>query len=73
MLEADARQLAADIHAAGGNCELQIWPDQMHVFQALPRMSPEAPKAMSHVRRFIADSLPDNRNTSAADLVERAV
>lgn len=57
MLEADARQLDTDIRAAGGDCELQIWPDQMHVFQALPRMSPEAPKAMAHVKRFIADVL----------------
>lgn len=66
MLEADARKLAADIDRAGGSCELQIWPDQMHVFQALPRMSPEAPKAMAHVKRFITDSL---RTTIAAEAV----
>lgn len=65
MLEGDARQLAADILAAGGNCELQIWPDQMHVFQALPRMSPEAAKAMAHVTRFIADTLRDNTIAAA--------
>ncbi len=60
MLQDDARQLAADISAAGGSCELQVWPDQMHVFQALPRISPEAPKAMAHVQRFIAKSLRDD-------------
>ena len=38
MLAADAIALADDIRAAGGECELQIWPDQVHVFQALPRI-----------------------------------
>lgn len=69
MLEADARRLAADIAAAGGSCELQIWPDQMHVFQALPRMSPEAPRAMAQVRRFIADAVSTNLNTPAVEAV----
>ena len=56
MLQEDARQLAADIRTAGGRCELQVWPHQVHVFQALPRMSPEATKAMLEaqvpLRRF---------------------
>ena len=53
--------LAADIQAAGGRCELQIWPHQVHVFQALPRMTPEAAKAMAYVARFIAHALQDAR------------
>jgi epsilon-lactone hydrolase len=57
MLVADARQLASDISAAGGACELQVWPDQVHVFQALPRLTPEAAPAMRHVAQFIAESL----------------
>jgi monoterpene epsilon-lactone hydrolase len=57
MLLADARRLAADIRAGGGRCELQVWPDQVHVFEALPRLSPEAAKAMAHVARFINTSL----------------
>lgn len=57
MLAADAERLAADITAAGGNCELQVWPDQVHVFQALPRLSPEAGRAMAYVAKFVADSL----------------
>jgi acetyl esterase/lipase len=60
MLVADARRLAADISAAGGSCLLQVWPDQVHVFQALPRLSPEAAKAMAHVARFIETSLRAN-------------
>lgn len=61
MLQDDARELAADIRAAGGRCELQIWPHQVHVFQALPRMTPEAAKAMAYVARFIAHALQDTR------------
>lgn len=36
--------------AAYASC---AWPDQMHVFQALPRMTPEAAKAMTYVAQFI--------------------
>jgi acetyl esterase/lipase len=61
MLVADARTLAADITAAGGDCELQVWPDQVHVFQALPRLTPEAAPAMRRVAVFVADSLCDKR------------
>ena len=46
--------------AAGGECELQVWPDQVHVFQALPRLTPEAAPAMRNIARFIAESLGDN-------------
>jgi epsilon-lactone hydrolase len=60
MLLADARHLAADIRAGGGRCTLQVWPDQVHVFQALPRLSPEAVKAMAHVARFVDTSMRDN-------------
>ncbi|MGW0161640.1 alpha/beta hydrolase [Mycobacterium sp. NPDC003323] len=60
MLLADARQLAADITTAGGNCELEVWPDQVHVFQALPKLSPEAVPAMRRVKHFIAQSLQHN-------------
>jgi acetyl esterase/lipase len=64
MLQDDARQLAADIQTAGGRCELQIWPHQVHVFQALPRMTPEAAKAVAYVARFIAHALQDARATT---------
>jgi monoterpene epsilon-lactone hydrolase len=57
MLVTDARHLAADIRAGGGSCELRVWPDRVHVFQALPRLSPEATKAMAHVARLIDTSL----------------
>jgi len=61
MLQDDARQLASDIRTAGGRCELQIWPHQMHVFQAMPRMTPDAAKAMANVARFITHVMQDAR------------
>lgn len=60
MLQADARTLAADIRSAGGTSELQVWPDQVHVFQALPRLTPEAVPAMRKITAFIADALRHN-------------
>lgn len=65
MLAADAHQMTADIRAAGGECELQVWPDQVHVFQALPRLSPEAASAMRHAATFIAELLIGNTVTAA--------
>lgn len=60
MLQADARRLARDISTAGGTVDLQIWPDQVHVFQALPKLSPEAAAAMRRITAFIAQSLQHN-------------
>ena len=66
MLVADSRRLAADIAAAGGDCELQVWPDQVHVFQALPRLTPEAAPAMRKVASYISAALADTTTTRAA-------
>lgn len=60
FLLADSRHLAADIRAAGGRCTLQVWPDQVHVFQALPRLTPEAAKAMAHVASFVETALQEH-------------
>jgi epsilon-lactone hydrolase len=60
MLQADARTLHSDIRAAGGSAELQVWPDQVHVFQALPRLTPEAAPAMRKVTAFVRESLRHN-------------
>ncbi len=65
MLAGDAIALAESLRAAGGEAHLQIWPDQVHVFQALPRLTPEAAPAMRDVAGFIADVL-------AEPLVEQA-
>lgn len=68
MLSADARQLARDAAAAGGSCVLEIWPHQMHVFQALPVLIPEARPALRVAANFIDNILcPDHSvGTNAA-------
>jgi len=60
ILAADAIALADDIRSAGGDCELQIWSDQVHVFQALPRLTPEAAPAMQEIAAFATQSLCGN-------------
>ncbi len=60
FLLTDARHLAADIRTGGGRCTLQVWPDQVHVFQALPRLTPEATKAMALAANFIGKALRDS-------------
>jgi acetyl esterase/lipase len=66
MLAADAFALADGIRSAGGACELEVWPDQVHVFQALPRLTPEARPAMSRITAFIAQVLRDKTIQEAA-------
>lgn len=55
MLLGDARAAHRMISDAGGDSELQIWPGQMHVFQALPTMIPEAGPALAAAARFITE------------------
>jgi epsilon-lactone hydrolase len=57
MLAADAHRVARDIQAAGGRCQLTVWPDQVHVFQALPRLAPEAARAMDQAAAFVGEAL----------------
>ncbi|AQA01608.1 acetyl hydrolase [Mycobacterium sp. MS1601] len=63
MLAADAHHLAQNW---SGDCRLQVWPDQVHVFQALPRLTPEARPAMQEVASFIRDALAHNTVDSIA-------
>lgn len=60
ILAADAIALAEDVRTAGAVCELEVWPDQVHVFQALPRLTPEAAPAMHRIAAFISRSVRDN-------------
>lgn len=57
MLAADAEHLADALRGAGGRCELQVWPDQMHVFQALPVLVPEAEIALGRAAAFLTAEL----------------
>ncbi|GAB19464.1 putative hydrolase [Gordonia effusa NBRC 100432] len=53
MLADDARHVADEVTKHGGTATLEIWPAMMHVFQALPRLGPDADAALLRVRDFI--------------------
>ncbi|MGB8404997.1 MAG: alpha/beta hydrolase [Mycobacterium sp.] len=62
MLSADSRYLDAEIRRAGGVSALEVWPGMVHVFQALPRLVPEADAALRRAAAFIATALADNQS-----------
>jgi epsilon-lactone hydrolase len=49
----DAEHLADVLIEIGVSCELQIWPGQMHVFQVLHMLLPEARAAIRDAGRFV--------------------
>ncbi|MEB3032895.1 alpha/beta hydrolase [[Mycobacterium] nativiensis] len=61
MLSADSRYLDAEIRRNGGVSTLEVWPGMVHVFQALPRLAPEARPALRRVAAFIAQAFDDQR------------
>jgi len=67
MLSADARHLQRMLREGGRSCELEVWPGQMHVFQALPLIIPEAGLALHRAAAFVADVM--TRTTNTADKV----
>ena len=72
MLAADAIELARSLDEAGAHCELEIWPGQMHVFQALSRILPEAEEALDRAGRFLVDQLDVAERRAGLRLVEGA-
>ncbi|MEB3020801.1 alpha/beta hydrolase [[Mycobacterium] crassicus] len=56
MLSADSRYLDAEIRRHGGVSTLEVWPGMVHVFQALPRLAPEAKPALRRAAAFIAQA-----------------
>jgi acetyl esterase/lipase len=61
MLSADARHLDAELRRNGGTSTLEVWPGMVHVFQALPRLAPEAVPALRRVAAFISGVYADQR------------
>lgn len=53
VLRTEAEAFADALERAGVDCELQVWKGQMHVFQILNRVLPEASAAMRVAARFI--------------------
>jgi acetyl esterase/lipase len=57
----DAREIHSRISAAGGRSDLQIWPDQTHVFQMFPRLTPESGRAVRAAADFVDRALAPSR------------
>lgn len=57
FLAADAHHLADMLEASGTDVRLEVWPGQMHVFQAANRIVPEADKALRRASKFIVTAL----------------
>jgi epsilon-lactone hydrolase len=53
----DARNFANALESAGVLCELQIWPGQVHVFQTLDGLVPEARRAIAETGRFVRQAV----------------
>ncbi|MEU4812922.1 alpha/beta hydrolase [Nocardia fluminea] len=63
-LRDDATRLADTLSAAGVPCELQVWPGQVHVFQGLAAVVPEARAAIAAGGRFLAGRLGADRRAA---------
>lgn len=66
VLRPEAERLAQALADAGARCELQVWQQQMHVFQLLNRVLPEARAAMREAARFIDTVIAPATKTAAA-------
>lgn len=60
MLRADAEEMTRMVQNAGGTAHLQIWPGQIHVFQAFSRLIPEASGALRAAADFITTTWRSN-------------
>ncbi|WP_018654689.1 alpha/beta hydrolase [Actinomadura flavalba] len=65
VLRPEAEALAAALRKGGGTCDLQVWNGQMHVFQILNRVLPEASAAMRETARFITRVTAPSRADAA--------
>lgn len=57
MLAADAHHLHNSLRTTDTWCQLEVWPGQMHVFQAMPRLVPESSVALDRAARFLTEAL----------------
>ena len=64
MLAADAHHLHDHLVTSGTECRLEVWPGQMHVFQAMPRLVPEADRALGRAARFLTHHLGRQRGAT---------
>lgn len=53
----DSTRLAERASACGAAVELKVWPGMWHVFQAAPRLLPEARRSLEQMGRFVSERL----------------
>ncbi len=68
ILSADAHHLHSMLTAGGTDSRLEVWPGQMHVFQAIPRLVPEARPAIRRGARFLVEALEHRAMTVVSDI-----
>lgn len=59
MVYPDAQSMAAALAAAEVDVELQVWDNQVHVFQAAAGVLPEADQALDEIASFVDEVAPD--------------
>jgi len=57
FLAADAHHIADMLADVGTDVTLEVWPGQLHVFQAQPRVVPEAHQALDRATGFMTEAL----------------
>ncbi|WP_246178645.1 alpha/beta hydrolase [Actinomadura decatromicini] len=66
VLRPEAEAFAGALRRAGTDCDLQVWNGQMHVFQILNRVLPEASAAMRAAAGFVRTVTAASVRTEAA-------
>ena len=57
VLTDDALRLAEHIEAAGGEVQLDMWEDMIHVWQLFWRMLPESDEAVRRIAAFVRERM----------------
>ena len=55
ILLSDSERFAEKIAAAGGEIDLEIWPEMWHVFQMFVGKMPESGRAIKKIGDFVRD------------------
>jgi acetyl esterase/lipase len=55
----DSERMTESIRSAGGHCELQVWPGQVHVFPAFYPVIPEGRAAIRYVGDFVRGTVAE--------------
>ena len=59
VLLSDSVRLARHAAACGVPVELKVWPGMWHVFQAAPRLLPEARRSLAEIGTFVSKRLAE--------------